>query len=82
MQGSLWKKGVDNNEVGIDGVTVDLLDIKDSFITRTITANGGIYRFSNLEPGNYRIRFSQPVGFSPSPRTGFGDNNTDNNNDK
>lgn len=62
----------DLGEPGIDGVTVNLLgagpdgnfgtgdDIADS----TITAGGGLYSFTLLEPGSYQLTFVAPVGFT------------------
>ncbi len=50
----------DPNEIGIDGVTVMLLDANGNMITSTTTANGGFYEFPNLPVGDYKIKFTAP----------------------
>ncbi len=44
-------------EVRLDGVTVTLLDENENTISTTTTANGGSYEFTNLVPGNYKVKF-------------------------
>jgi hypothetical protein len=57
----------DLNEVGIQGVTVKLT-FPDGVTTRTTTTNAsGKYLFSSLSTGNYKVSFSTPAGFTPSP---------------
>ncbi len=52
----------DANELGIDGVTVELLDATDQVFASTVTSQGGYYLFDDLDPGTYRIREIQPSG--------------------
>ena len=60
------KNGIqDTGEAGVDGVTVELLDANgNSFSSpvRQVTSGGGAYLFTNLAPGDYRVRFTLPVG--------------------
>jgi hypothetical protein len=53
----------DANEIGVDGVTVRLLNSSNVVIATTTTANGGAYLFSNLSPGTYTVEFVKPSGF-------------------
>ena len=56
----------DGGETGIDGVTVELLE-GTQVIATTLTSGGGTYVFDNLVPGTYRVHFSAPSGWTPSP---------------
>lgn len=49
----------DNNEVGVDGVTVDLFEKGNNTpIRTTVTANGGLYEFKDVSAGKeYYVRF-------------------------
>jgi len=52
----------DPGEPGEDGVTVILLTGNKDVLETTITANGGLYSFSNLNPKEvFRIRFEAPA---------------------
>ena len=53
----------DSNEVGIDGVQVDLYDNAGTLVASTNTDAFGNYRFTNLPAGSYTIRETQPDGF-------------------
>ena len=58
----------DANESGIDGVKVTLYRGDGSVAGFTITANGGLYLFPNLAPGDYYVVFSDlPAGYAASP---------------
>ncbi|MGD8969182.1 MAG: SdrD B-like domain-containing protein, partial [Anaerolineae bacterium] len=48
----------DQGEVGIGGVTVQLLDNNDTVISTTVTLPGGWYLFSGLSAGSYKVRVS------------------------
>jgi len=53
----------DADEMGIDGVTIDLLDAASSEVVGTVaTADGGYYQLEDFDPGTYRIRETQPSG--------------------
>ena len=56
----------DGGEPGIDGVTVELLE-GTQVIRTTVTSGGGAYVFDNLVPGTYRVHFTAPSGWTPSP---------------
>ena len=58
----------DANESGVDGVRVTLYRADGSVAGFTVTANGGLYLFPNLAPGDYYVIFSNlPAGFVASP---------------
>jgi len=46
----------DSGELGIDGVTVHLYN-SDGLVASTTTTGGGLYTFTHLVPGSYRVRF-------------------------
>ncbi|AYQ35785.1 SdrD B-like domain-containing protein [Runella sp. SP2] len=84
------KNGIqDAGEGGVDGIKVKLFSPKvagsqtpatDSLINFTITGNGGLYKFSNLPPGDYYAVFCLPTGYSISPKNAAGstlDNDSD-----
>ena len=69
----------DNNESGINGVTVNLYNSSDcsgTIFRTTVTANGGspahdgFYEFDNLSTGNYCIEFMIGTNNIVSPNTG------------
>ena len=51
-------------EAGIANATVKLLDAAGSVIATTTTDENGLYSFSNLQPGDYKVQFVQPDGFN------------------
>ncbi|MDO5631676.1 MAG: SdrD B-like domain-containing protein [Paracoccus sp. (in: a-proteobacteria)] len=51
------RDGIDNNEPGIAGQTVQLLNAAGVVIATTTTAADGSYRFTNLDAGNYSVQF-------------------------
>ena len=53
----------DQNEPGLVGVTVDLLDVDGNPVATTTTGAVGDYLFSNLVPGSYSVRFTTPSGY-------------------
>ncbi|GAB5442987.1 MAG: hypothetical protein Fues2KO_33360 [Fuerstiella sp.] len=57
----------DANEVGIDGVTVELLNEAGDVLFSTVTDDGGLYFFEDMDAGTYRIRESQPSGVTDGP---------------
>ncbi|WP_413175367.1 SdrD B-like domain-containing protein [Anabaena azotica] len=54
----------DAGETGIVNATVNLLDAAGNFITSTTTNGNGLYSFTNLQPGDYKVQFVQPTGFN------------------
>ena len=53
----------ETGELGIDGVTVMLLDANGDMVgTAQTTANGGQYLFSGLAAGDYKVKFTAPTG--------------------
>ena len=58
-------------EVGIEGVTVELIDDGTGTVMATTTTDAdGLYLFDGVAAGTYRVRFSAPAGF-----VGFADPN-------
>ncbi|WP_185154601.1 SdrD B-like domain-containing protein, partial [Flavilitoribacter nigricans] len=55
----------DAGEPGVGGVTVTLLDGDGATVGTTTTAADGSYSFTNLEPGDYSVVFSDlPMGYN------------------
>lgn len=50
----------DEDEAGISGVTVILYDCLDNVIEETATDEDGLYMFSDIEAGEYYIKFFAP----------------------
>ncbi|ADV45591.1 conserved repeat domain protein [Nitratifractor salsuginis DSM 16511] len=70
------KDGIqDNDEHGISGVKVDLLDASGNPVNDPTTGQpyvvttdaNGKYLFTNLSHGNYQVRFEIPSGYKASP---------------
>ena len=53
----------DANEKSLEGVLVELLDASGNVIGSTRTNANGDYQFTNLKPGTYAVRESQPAGY-------------------
>ncbi|MBK4218134.1 carboxypeptidase regulatory-like domain-containing protein [Paracoccus caeni] len=51
------KDGLDNNEAGVSGVIVQLLNAAGQVVGTATTAADGSYKFNNLNPGDYRVVF-------------------------
>jgi protocatechuate 3,4-dioxygenase beta subunit len=63
------KDGVqDYNESGVVGVVVQLYDAAGTLVAETVTDAVGNYRFDNLMPGDYYVRFVPPAGYNISPQ--------------
>jgi len=67
--------GIQN--IGIDGVTVNLYKSDDTPAGTTTTAGGGLYSFTDLIPGDYYVEFDIPPGYVFSPQDQGGDNTLD-----
>jgi hypothetical protein len=53
-----------NNEVGVSGVTVSLLNGTTDAIISTLTTDAyGFYQFCNLNAGDYKVKFSLPSNY-------------------
>ena len=61
----------DEDEPGIDGVLVDLLDAGGNVIATDVTTGGGLYRFENLPAGYYQARVAASNFESGRPLHGF-----------
>ena len=56
----------DSSEKGIAGVTVNLLGPTGTTVLKTTTTDAnGLYHFTNLVPGTYRVQFVKPVVIPP-----------------
>ena len=80
----------DAGELGIENATVALLvedpnnagvfipatDLDGNTVTNVTTLADGLYEFSDLPPGNYKVRVTPPSDFEPTP-TQNGANNSD-----
>ncbi|NEO41329.1 MAG: hypothetical protein F6J90_35395 [Moorea sp. SIOASIH] len=63
----------DGGEVGVNGVTVELYDTANTLIDSTQTSddsngNPGFYRFRDLTPGTYYVKFIAPPSHAFSPQ--------------
>ena len=75
----------DAGEPGIPNVTVKLLDGTGAPVldgmgnpVTTTTDGSGLYSFTGLKPGDYKVMFVQPAGFTEvSPLDAGGDDNAD-----
>ncbi|HKI01254.1 MAG TPA: SdrD B-like domain-containing protein [Thermoanaerobaculia bacterium] len=56
----------DAGEVGINGLTVELLDNANNVIATTTTTGDGNYTFNNLNAGSYSVRVTPPAGTAPT----------------
>jgi protocatechuate 3,4-dioxygenase beta subunit len=55
----------DSGELGIPGVTVTLVNAAGQTVgTPQVTDANGNYLFTDLTPGNYRVKFTKPVGYT------------------
>ncbi|MBW4616798.1 MAG: carboxypeptidase regulatory-like domain-containing protein [Desmonostoc vinosum HA7617-LM4] len=64
----------DAGEAGIANTTVNLLDTAGNIITTTTTDGNGLYSFTNLQPGDYKVQFVQPNGFNGVSPVNIGSN--------
>ena len=61
------------SEVGVEGVTVRLLDASDSEIASMVTDVDGVYGFLGIATGEYRVEVVLPAGANFSPQDIGGD---------
>ena len=58
---------VNNGEVGLDGISVQVISLATSFVVGTdTTADGGYYEVCGLSAGSYTVRFTTPNGYASS----------------
>lgn len=57
----------DQNESGISGATVKLLDCNLTQVATTTTDANGLYSFTNLTPGDYIVEFVLPANYTFAP---------------
>ncbi len=67
----------DEGEMGVPGVTVELLDCMGNVLATTTTDENGLYLFDGLQPGDYNIHFVIPDGWMLSPQDQGGDDALD-----
>lgn len=53
----------DKGEPGRAGISVQLLNAKGALVTKTTTDASGMYLFTGLRPGAYKLRFLAPKGW-------------------
>jgi hypothetical protein len=58
----------DAGELGVENVTVNLLDCAGNILATTTTNASGFYLFSGLMPGNFNVQFVLPSGYAFSPQ--------------
>ncbi len=59
----------DSTEVGLAGATVRLFNSSNVLVGSTITTTStGAYLFSGLQPGQYTVRVTPPLGYLASPK--------------
>ncbi|WP_459502123.1 SpaA isopeptide-forming pilin-related protein [Bacillus sp. C1] len=82
------KDGIQNDgNTGMNGVVVELLDKDGKVISMTRTGNDkkgnpGYYKFVNLDPGEYQVRFTLPDGYKWTKKNAGTDETRDSNVDK
>jgi uncharacterized repeat protein (TIGR01451 family) len=67
----------DAGELGIEAVTVNLLDASGNVLDTTTTNASGFYQFTDLTPGDYAVHVVAPAGYEVSPVDQGGDDTTD-----
>ena len=67
----------DAGETGIDGVTVELFKSDNTSVGTMQTANGGQYKFENLVPGDYYVKFTLPTDYVFSSKDAVSDDAKD-----
>src|SRR5215213_2637393 len=63
QRGSIGGKVVDPDGLGMPGATVTVTDQNTGFARNVISAEGGVYKITNLDPGTYTVVTEMP-GFS------------------
>ena len=68
---------LDQGETGFDGVIVNLYNTQGELQATTTTANGGVYEFTDLTPGEYYVSIESPSNQVLSPQGTSGDSGTE-----
>jgi protocatechuate 3,4-dioxygenase beta subunit len=65
----------DNNEPGMPGITVKLINANNEVVANTTTDGNGAYQFTGLVAGNYAVEFSNlPQSYSFTTQNNTNDN--------
>jgi len=67
----------DSDELGIEGVTIELYNSAEEKLNTTTTDREGKYKFCNLDNGDYSIKVITPNGYSISPLNQGSDDSKD-----
>ncbi len=54
----------DSHEMGVPGIKVELLDSTDAVVGKTTTDTGGLFKFTGLKGGDYKLRYTLPTGLA------------------
>ena len=76
----------DGSEPGIENATVSLwvdnggtfvpaVDVDGTVVISQTTGSNGLYNFTNLPPGDYRVQVTPPAAYNPSPVQTTGEDN-------
>lgn len=82
------KDGIQNDgNTGMNGIVVELLDKDGKVVSMTRTGNDkkgnpGYYKFVNLDPGEYQVRFKMADGYKWTQKNAGNDEKSDSNVDK
>jgi hypothetical protein len=67
----------DIGEVGVSNITVECYDDNGELIASAVTDNEGFYQICELTPGDYRVKFLIPEGYSLSSKNQGNDPSVD-----
>ncbi len=67
----------DGDELGLDGVKIDLLDQDGNILSSTESSDGGQYIFDDLLPSMYQLVINYPDGFDSTLGNASADNTLD-----
>ena len=67
----------DGGEVGVNGVTVKLLNSAGAVVATTTTNSSGNYVFNGLDAGNYKVHVVSPSGYFVTKQDLGGNDSTD-----
>ncbi len=67
----------DPNEKGVAGIKVELLDSASAIIAKTTTDKDGAFKFTGLQGGDYKLRFTLPIGLAFVAKQSGGDEEVD-----